>query len=200
MSENKYISFGLERLVNRKQKEKLLNQQSIAIWFYGLSGSGKSTLAVELEKELQNRKYLVQIIDGDMIREGINMGLTFSEADRKENIRRVSEVNKLFLDCGIITINSFVSPTIQMREMARNIIGPENFIEIFINSPLTICEERDPKGLYKLARLGIIKSFTGIDDPFEISDNSDLIVDTTTSINESMNQILTFILPKIELK
>lgn len=200
MSEKKYISFGLEKLVNRREKEIALNQHAIAIWFYGLSGSGKSTLAVRLEKALYDKNFKVQILDGDIVREGINKGLSFSDEDRMENIRRVSEVNRLFIDCGIITINSFVSPTIQMRQAAKEIIGEDNFIEIFINSPIEVCEARDPKGLYKLARLGIIKSFTGIDDPFEVSESSDLVVDTTFSIDDSVNQILTFLLPKIELK
>ena len=200
MSEKHYISFGLEKLVTRAEKERVLKQHSLAFWMFGLSGSGKSTLAIELEKELFQRGYICQILDGDIIREGINKGLTFSEEDRSENIRRVAEVSKLFIDCGIITINCLVTPTEEMREDARKIIGKENILEIFVNSPLAICEERDPKGLYKLARRGEIKRFTGVDDPFDTPQNPDLIVDSTCSIQDTVQQLLTFILPKIEFK
>lgn len=154
-------------LLGRKEKESFLNQRSKVLWFTGLSGSGKSTIAAGLEKLLFSKGHFVQVLDGDNTRTGINNNLGFSLDDRKENIRRVSEASKLFLNAGIICINSFVSPTKEIRNMARRIIGDKDFIEIFVNTPLEICEQRDVKGLYKKARAGEIKSFTGIDSPFE---------------------------------
>lgn len=159
--------FPTEKILSRKDKEKLLKQKGIVIWFTGLSGSGKTTIAISLEKELAKRGFLTQILDGDNVRAGINNNLGFSEEDRIENIRRIAEVAKLFLNCGIITICCFVSPTRAMRNMAKNIIGTKDFIEVFVNTPLEICELRDIKGLYAKARRGEIKDFTGIQMPFE---------------------------------
>lgn len=159
--------FPTEKILSRKDKEKLLKQKGIVIWFTGLSGSGKTTIAISLEKELAKRGFLTQTLDGDNVRAGINNNLGFSEEDRIENIRRVAEVAKLFLNCGIITICCFVSPTRAMRNMAKNIIGTKDFIEVFVNTPLEICELRDIKGLYAKARRGEIKDFTGIQMPFE---------------------------------
>lgn len=159
--------FTTNKILQRKDKEKLLEQKGIVIWFTGLSGSGKTTLAIALEKELAKKGFLTQVLDGDNIRAGINNNLGFSEDDRVENIRRIAEVAKLFLNCGIITICCFVSPTRAMRAMAKEIIGKNDFIEAFVNTPLEICEQRDVKGLYAKARRGEIKDFTGINQPFE---------------------------------
>ncbi len=185
-----------KKIITREQKEQHLKQHSKTIWFSGLSGSGKSTLALGLEKELFKRGFITQVLDGDNIRNGINNNLTFTETDRYENIRRIAEVNKLLINCGIICINSFISPVEELRSLARKIIGPGNFIEVFINAPLLVCEKRDVKGLYKKARKGEIKNFTGIDAPFEIPKHADIIVETDKlSIEESVELLLEKILP-----
>ena len=163
---------------SRDEKEKLLAQHGIVLWFTGLSGSGKTTIAMRLEKALHERGILTQVLDGDNVRTGINRNLGFSQEDRTENIRRIAEVAKLFKDCGIITLCCFVSPTIEMRQMARGIIGPEDFREIYVNAPLAVCEQRDVKGLYAKARSGEIKEFTGIDSPFEPPPDPDLEICT----------------------
>jgi adenylylsulfate kinase len=165
MSENIHPIF--DRLVTREEQERLLNQKGKVLWFTGLSGSGKSTIAEALERQLYNNGYFVKVLDGDNIRSGINKNLGFSLEDRKENIRRIAEVAKLFLDSGAIVLCSFVSPTIEIRNLARKIIGTEDFKEVYVDTPLEICESRDVKGLYKKARAGEIKGFTGIDSPFE---------------------------------
>jgi adenylylsulfate kinase len=144
------------------------------LWFTGLSGSGKSTIALGLEKKLHNHGFFTQILDGDNVRTGICNNLSFTLEDRKENIRRISETSKLFCNSGIICINSFVSPTREIRNMAKEIIGKENFLEVFVNTPLHVCESRDVKGLYKKARNGEIKGFTGIDSPYEPPINPDI--------------------------
>ncbi len=186
------------QILNRPDKEKLLNQNSRVIWLTGLSASGKTTIARNIEIELNSRGFLTQILDGDNIRTGINNNLGFSEEDRFENIRRVSEVSKLFLNCGIICINSFISPTRKIRHMSMDIIGKENFIEIFINAPIEVCEERDIKGLYKKARKGEIKNFTGIDSPFEPPKHPDIELKTDKlSIEESVKKSIRYILPII---
>ena len=163
-----------DRLVSRQEQERLLNQKGKVLWFTGLSGSGKSTIAEALERKLYNDGHFVKVLDGDNIRSGINKNLGFSLEDRKENIRRIAEVAKLFLDAGSIVLCSFVSPTIEIRELARDIIGHEDFNEVFVDTPLAICEARDVKGLYKKARAGEIKGFTGIDSPFEVPENPTL--------------------------
>ncbi|HRF75711.1 MAG TPA: adenylyl-sulfate kinase, partial [Chitinophagales bacterium] len=137
-----------DRLLQRGDKETMLKQRSKVIWLTGLSGSGKSTIAEAVEKILHERGYLTMLLDGDNIRTGINNNLTFSEPDRVENIRRIAEVSKLFLNCGIITLNSFVSPTNEIRTLAKNIIGETDFVEVYVNAPLEVCEARDVKGLY----------------------------------------------------
>lgn len=188
-----------DSILSRKDKEIFLKQQSVVIWFTGLSGSGKTTIAVALEKELAKKGFLTQILDGDNIRAGINNNLGFSEDDRKENIRRIAEVSKLFLECGIVTINCFVSPTNEIREQAKTIIGENNFLEIFVNTPLEICEQRDVKGLYKKARAGEIKDFTGISSPFEAPTNPFLAIKTANkTIAETVNEILDSVLAKIQ--
>ena len=196
-SENIFPVF--DKIISKEKKEKLLNQKGKVVWLTGLSGSGKTTIALQLEKELFKLGFLVQILDGDNIRAGINNNLSFSESDRAENIRRISEVSKLFLNCGIITINCFVSPTKKMRQNAKKIIGKENYYEIFINADLETCEKRDVKGLYKKARSGEIKNFTGIDTEYEKPNNPSLEVDTSQlSLDQSIEIILKNILPQIK--
>lgn len=196
-SENIFPVF--DKIISKEKKEKLLNQKGKVFWLTGLSGSGKTTIALQLEKELYKLGFLVQILDGDNIRAGINNNLSFSEADRAENIRRISEVSKLFLNCGVITINCFVSPTKKMRQNAKKIIGKENYYEIFINADLETCEKRDVKGLYKKARSGEIKNFTGIDAEYEKPNNPNLEVDTTQlSLDQSIEIILKNILSQIK--
>ena len=180
-----------DQMLSREDKEKLLGQQGVMLWFTGLSGSGKSTISVALERELHRRGRLCRILDGDNIRAGINANLGFSEADRKENIRRIAEVSKLFVDTGIITIAAFISPTEEMRQMAAEIIGRNDFKEIYISTPLEECERRDVKGLYAKARLGEIKNFTGISSPFEVPANPALSLDTSKlTIKESVDALL----------
>nr|WP_320118676.1 adenylyl-sulfate kinase [uncultured Marinifilum sp.] len=187
-----------DRILGRDEKQKFLKQSSKVIWMTGLSGSGKTTIAIGVEKELQKRGILTQILDGDNIRTGINKNLGFSEEDRSENIRRIAEVSKLFLNCGIVTINCFVSPTIDIREIAKEIIGEEDFLEIYVNASFKVCEERDVKGLYKKARNGEIKNFTGLDAPFEAPENPFLEIKTSEiSVEESVEQVVNAILPQI---
>lgn len=189
------------QILNRSDKEKLLNQNARVIWLTGLSGSGKTTIARNIEMELNKKGFLTQILDGDNVRTGINNNLGFSGDDRFENIRRIAEVSKLFMNCGIICINSFISPTHKIRHMAMEIIGKENFIEIYINAPIEVCEKRDIKGLYKKAREGKIKNFTGIDAPFEAPEHPDIELKTNKlSIEESVAKSLEVILPIIEYK
>jgi adenylylsulfate kinase len=196
-SENIFPVF--DKIISKEKKEKLLNQKGKVVWLTGLSGSGKTTIALQLEKELYKLGFLVQILDGDNIRAGINNNLSFSEDDRTENIRRIAEVSKLFLNCGVITINCFVSPTIKMRQIAKKIIGKENYYEIFINADLETCEKRDVKGLYKKARNGEIKNFTGIDSQYEKPNNPNLEVNTSQlSIDQSIEIILKNVLPQLK--
>lgn len=178
-----------DRVIQKSEKENLLKQNGIVIWLTGLSGSGKSTIAIGLEQKLFNEGFLTQVLDGDNIRAGINSNLGFSDDDRIENIRRIAEVSKLFLNCGIVCINCFVSPTIAMRKQAREIIG-DGFIEVFINTPIEICEQRDVKGLYKKARAGEIKDFTGISSPFEAPQTAEIEIKTENkSITESVEEL-----------
>ncbi len=184
--------------LDRDSKEKQLNQRAKVIWMTGLSGAGKTTLSYAVEAALHSQGYFVQTLDGDNVRTGINKNLGFSDADRYENIRRIAEVSKLFVNCGIITIASFISPTNEIREMAKSIIGSEDFIEIFVNAPLNVCESRDTKGLYKKARLGEIKEFTGINAPYESPVQPELEVRTDLlTIDESTKKIIDFLLPLI---
>lgn len=188
-----------DRLLQRDDREKRLGQRSVVLWLTGLSGSGKSTIAQHLERYLYNQGYFAQVLDGDNIRAGICNNLGFSEEDRSENIRRIAEVAKLYLHSGIITLNSFISPTREIRAMAAEIIGATDFIEIYINAPLEICEKRDVKGLYAKARQGIIKGFTGIDQPYEAPESPALEIRTDEcSIEEAVAAIYAFILPQIK--
>ncbi|MEM9025148.1 MAG: adenylyl-sulfate kinase [Bacteroidota bacterium] len=188
-----------DQLLPREAKEQRLQQRGKVFWMTGLSGSGKTTIAKGLEKELFSRGHVVQVLDGDNVRTGINNNLGFSAEDRAENIRRIAEVSKLFVHCGIITINCFVSPTVAMRTTAREIIGPEDFLEVFVNTPLEVCEQRDPKGLYQKARAGEIANFTGIDAPFEPPPHPALDLQTAgQDIASSVDQLLAFVLPNIK--
>lgn len=198
MEEKNNIYPIFDKMLGRSDKESLLGQRGIMIWFTGLSGSGKSTIAIALERELQQRGLLCRILDGDNIRSGINNNLGFSAEDRIENIRRIAEVGKLFVDTGIITLAAFISPNNAIREMAANIIGKEDFMEIYISTPIEECERRDVKGLYAKARRGEIKNFTGISAPFEAPLHPSLSLDTSVlSVEESVNRLLDLILPKV---
>ena len=183
-----------DRMLQRSDKEQLLNQRGVMLWFTGLSGSGKSTVAIALERELQRRGLLCRILDGDNIRSGINSNLGFSAEDRRENIRRIAEVGRLFVDTGIIIIAAFISPTEEVRQMAQQIIGPDDFKEIYISTPLEECERRDVKGLYARARRGEVKNFTGISAPFEAPKHPALSLDTSRlSLEESVNRLISFL-------
>lgn len=198
MEETKHIYPIFDRMLSRSDKEELLKQHSVMIWFTGLSGSGKSTITIALERELQKRGLLCRILDGDNIRSGINNNLGFSAEDRIENIRRIAEIGKLFVDTGIITIAAFISPNNDIREMAANIIGKEDFMEIYVSTPIEECERRDVKGLYAKARKGEIKNFTGISAPFEAPQHPALSLDTSKlSVEESVNKLLELILPRV---
>ena len=190
-----------DRMLSREDKENLLHQHGLMIWFTGLSGSGKSTIAIALERELHQRGILCRILDGDNIRSGINNNLGFTEADRVENIRRIAEVSKLFIDTGIVTLAAFISPNNDIREMAAGIIGKDDFLEIYVSTPIEECERRDVKGLYAKARRGEIKNFTGISAPFEAPVQPALKLDTSVlSLEESVNQLLELVLPRIQKK
>ena len=185
LSTNIYPIF--DRMMTREDKERLLKQRSVMVWFTGLSGSGKSTVAIALERELHKCGLLCRILDGDNIRSGINNNLGFSAEDRVENIRRIAEVSKLFIDTGVITI-------------AASIVGKENFLEIYVSTPIEECERRDVKGLYAKARRGEIKDFTGVSAPFEAPEHPDLTLDTSVlSLEESVTRLLELILPKVSL-
>lgn len=190
-----------DRMMSRDDKEQLLKQRGMMLWFIGLSGSGKSTVAIALERELHSRGLLCRILDGDNIRSGINNNLGFSAEDRVENIRRIAEVGRLFVDTGIITIAAFISPNNQLREMAAEIIGKDDFVEVFVSTPLEECEKRDVKGLYAKARRGEIKNFTGISAPFEAPEHPDITLDTSKlPVEESVKILLDYVLPKAVLK
>lgn len=182
-------------MLPRSAREELLGQHGMMIWFTGLSGSGKSTVALGVERELHRRGLLCRILDGDNIRSGINAGLGFTADDRRENIRRIAEVGKLFVDTGIITLAAFVSPTNEYRQMARDIIGANDFFEVYVSTPLEECERRDVKGLYARARRGEVKDFTGISAPFEAPEHPALSIDTSMQpLDVSVEQVLTLIL------
>ena len=190
-----------DSMLGREDKEALLEQRGVMVWFTGLSGSGKSTIAIALERELHKRGLLCRILDGDNIRSGINNNLGFSPEDRVENIRRIAEVGKLFVDTGVITIAAFISPNNELREMASAIIGKADFLEVYVSTPLAECERRDVKGLYAKARKGEIKEFTGVSAPFEAPERPDLSLDTSVlSVEQSVNRLLELIVPKVEIK
>lgn len=198
MANNNEIHPIFDRMLSREDREKQLGQRSTMIWFTGLSGSGKSTLAVGLERELFARGFICRILDGDNIRSGINRNLGFSPEDRVENIRRIAEVGKLFVDSAVITISAFISPTNDVRALAKEIVGKDDFMEIYVATPIEECERRDVKGLYKKARAGVIKEFTGVSQPFEAPEHPALAIDTTgLTVEESMAKILDIVIPRI---
>jgi adenylylsulfate kinase len=185
--------------ISRQEREAKNGYRSVCLWFTGLSGSGKSTLANLVELKLYNQEFNTYILDGDNIRKGLNKDLNFSEQGRIENIRRIGEVAKLMVDAGIIVLAAFVSPFLKDRQMLRDLMG-EIFIEIFVDTPLEICEQRDVKGLYKKARMGEISNFTGISSPFEIPPHPDVHIHTDQqSINDSVKTIIDSILPKLKI-
>ena len=184
--------------ITRGNREKMNQHRSFLIWFTGLSGSGKSTIANLLEKKLHEQKIHTYTLDGDNLRRGLTKELAFSEADRNENLRRTAEVAKLFIDAGTVVIAAFISPYINMREQIKDIVGSENYIEIFVNTPLEVCEQRDVKGLYKKARTGELKNFTGISAPYETPINPFVEIDTVKETPEqAVQKILSMIKSKL---
>lgn len=192
MAENIFPHF--DQMISREFRENKLGQRSKVIWLTGLSGSGKSTIGLALEKRLFQENFVAQLLDGDNIRSGINKNLGFSEEDRKENIRRIAEIAKLYLSSGIITINSFISPTAETRNIAKEIVGDADFLEIYINAPMATCESRDVKGLYKKARAGEIQGFTGVNQAYEEPENPALELRTDLlSVDEAVDILFTFL-------
>ena len=186
--------------ISKEQRSEMKKHNSFVLWFTGLSGSGKSTLANLVEKHLYDRGIHTYSLDGDNIRSGLNKNLTFTKEDREENLRRIAEVSNLFVDAGVVVIAAFISPLEKDRNLLRQIIGKDNFVEIFVNTSLQECEKRDVKGLYKKARAGKIQNFTGISAPYEKPKNPDIIVNTeSSSLEESITKVINYILPRIEL-
>lgn len=187
-------TFNQPYKITKANREQLHGHKSYLIWFTGLSGSGKSTLANLVENELYNKGYSTYTLDGDNIRKGINKNLSFSPEDRSENIRRISEIANLMIDAGILTLAAFISPYIKDREGVKNIVGADNFIEIYVNTSLEECEKRDVKGLYKKARRGEIQNMTGISSPYEAPINPDFeVITDSQSVKESVQQVLKFL-------
>lgn len=185
--------------VSKEDRESLLNQKGIVLWFTGLSGAGKSTVANALSVKLHNNSYFTYLLDGDNLRYGLNSNLGFSKEDREENIRRVKEVANLFADAGIITLATFISPFRKDRDSVRELLGGR-FVEVFVDCDLEVCEDRDPKGLYKKARTGLIKDFTGIDSPYEKPENPEITINTHKStIDECVEQIIEYLKAKAYL-
>jgi len=190
--------YSVDSKVSYEQRKKRLQQEPKLIWFTGLSGSGKSTLAIGLEQYLFESGFKVYLLDGDNIRKGINKDLGFSSADRTENIRRIGEVSKLMLDAGLIIIWAFISPFRDDREMVKEIVGEERFTEVFVDCPLEVCEKRDTKGLYKKARQGFIRDFTGIGSPYEIPEHPNLVIHTHKErIDESLSKLINYVEAKL---
>ena len=197
MAENIYPIY--DRMMTRQDKESLLGQRGIMIWFTGLSGSGKSTVAMGVERELHAQGILCRILDGDNVRAGINNNLGFSAEDRIENIRRIAEIGKLFVQTGVVTLACFVSPTNDIRQMARDIVGEEDFLEVYISTPIEECERRDVKGLYARARKGEVKNFTGISAPFEAPVSADIAIDTSKiPLEESVRTLTELIIKRVK--
>lgn len=192
MSERKSTNITWhEGHVGRRDREALLGQRGVTLWLTGLSGSGKSTIAVAAERALVEHGHLAYVLDGDNVRHGLNRNLGFSPADRTENIRRIAEVAKLFTDCGVIVLTSFISPYRSDRDAARAIFAPGDFVEVYVDASLETCEARDPKGLYKKARAGEIPEFTGISAPYEPPERPELALDTAAlSVEESVAALL----------
>lgn len=192
--------FTRQHKIGKNERVKLLGQRPLVIWFTGLSGSGKSTLAGLVEEALYKQGFKTMLLDGDNIRKGLCSDLGFDEAGRKENIRRIGELCKLFNESGLVTITAFISPFREDRRLVRSLIDPAEFIEVYLSSPLEVCEERDPNGLYKMARRGDLGNFTGIDSPYEAPENAELNIDTSImSVEESVAVILKFIMDRIRV-
>lgn len=193
--------YPIKTKVSQQQREELLNQHATLIWFTGLSGSGKSTLAVQLEAQLHALGFKTYLLDGDNIRSGLNKDLSFTDEGRVENIRRIGEVSKLLLDAGVIVLSAFISPFQADREQVKSIVGTENYREVFVDAPIEVCEQRDVKGLYKKARAGEVKNFTGIDSPYEAPVKADVHIPThQLSVDQSIETLLNYLLPVIRLK
>jgi adenylylsulfate kinase len=183
-----------ETLVNRKDRNRINKHKSGLIWFTGLSAAGKSTIAHHMEKDLFDRGIRAYVLDGDNVRHGINSNLGFSREDRKENLRRIAELSRLFVDAGVVVLAAFVSPYREDREFIKEIVGSKYFYEIFVKCPVEVCEQRDPKGMYKKARAGIIKGYTGVDAPYEVPESPDLVIDTVElDVESSVNSVLEFL-------
>lgn len=181
-------------IITKKDRQKLNGHKSCILWFTGLSGSGKSTLAHRVEEMLFEMGLRTYVLDGDNIRMGLNKNLGFSKEDREENIRRIAEVAKLFVDAGIIVLTAFISPYRKDRNLARSLVEKEEFVEIYVKCPLEVCEKRDVKGLYEKARKGIIKQFTGIDDPYEEPENPEIVIETDKqTLEESANKVVSYL-------
>jgi adenylylsulfate kinase len=190
--------YPIKTKVSKQQREQLLNQRATLIWFTGLSGSGKSTLAVQLEAQLYDMGFKTYLLDGDNIRAGLNKDLSFTDEGRVENIRRIGEVAKLLLDAGVVVLSAFISPFQADRRQVKEIVGAENYVEIFVDAPLEVCEQRDVKGLYKKARAGEVKNFTGIDSPYEAPTDADVIIPTgELNVEESIARLMDFVLGRI---
>ncbi len=180
--------------VTREDRERMLGQKGVTLWFTGLSGSGKSTVAIEVDRLLTERGVACTVLDGDNVRHGLNSDLGFSPEDRNENIRRIGEVAKLFTEAGIINLTAFISPYRADRDRNRAIQAEGDFVEIYVDTPLEICEQRDPKGLYKKARAGIIPEFTGISAPYEAPENAEIVLKTgEQSVEESAAVVVAYL-------
>lgn len=191
--------YPFQTKVSRDQRDALMHQKSKLIWFTGLSGSGKSTLAVQLEAVLHQQGFKTYLLDGDNVRAGLNKDLTFGAEAREENIRRIGEVAKLMIDAGLVVIASFISPFHKDRQKVKDLVGESNYLEIFVDCPVEVCEARDVKGLYKKARAGEIKEFTGISSPYEAPQNPDLIIKSAEQpIQDSIDLLLEKVLPRIK--
>jgi len=190
--------YPIKTKVSKAQREALMQQRAMLIWFTGLSGSGKSTLAVQLEAQLHELGFKTYLLDGDNVRAGLNRDLSFTDEGRVENIRRIGEVAKLMLDAGVIVLSAFISPFQSDRDQVRSIIGADQYVEVFVDAPLAVCEQRDVKGLYKKARAGEVKNFTGIDSPYEIPHQPDVVIETgSLSVDESISRLLRFVEPRL---
>lgn len=194
MSDN-YI-YPIKTKVSADERQRLMNQRAKLIWFTGLSGSGKSTLAVQLEATLHAKGFKTYLLDGDNIRSGLNKDLTFTDEGREENIRRISEVCKLFLDAGVILLSAFISPFRADRDQVSTIVGADNYIEVFVDAPLEVCEQRDVKGLYRKARAGEVKNFTGISSPYEKPEHPSVVIQTDRmTVEEAVAELMRVIEP-----
>jgi adenylylsulfate kinase len=187
-----------DRILSRRDKETRLRQRARVVWLYGLSGSGKSTLAAALERRLHADGFTTHLLDGDNVRTGLNRDLGFSDADRGENIRRVAETSRLFVQAGIIVINAFITPTRALRELARGIVGADDFIEVYVEASWETCARRDPKGLYAGAGRGEVRQFTGRDAPFEPPEKAPLVINTDhESVERSLERLYSFACPRL---